>query len=123
MYCVFQDERGKDDSGQGRSTNDEKKGTGKGKNMIKGTVETTVLLYGDEADVEVHFGFYPYCPPPRCSNHDDPRFSDPGSPEEVEIYRVLTLGGTDVLPDLDAESLADVEESALERGREMHSDG
>jgi len=56
----------------------------------------TLYDEGDrEIPVNVEYAYRPGRPPPRCSDPDDPRFSDPGSPERVLVLRVFDGAGKD----------------------------
>ena len=45
-------------------------------------------------EIEMEGSFKPARPAPRCSNPDDPRFSDDGDPAEVEIIEAHFVDGS-----------------------------
>ena len=53
----------------------------------KGTLmnRMKVTIY-HEFQMQIEGSYSPARPAPHCQDHDDPRFSDPGDPEEHEIH-------------------------------------
>lgn len=50
-------------------------------------IRVPLLLVRDETEYEAvaHCHYTPARPAPHCSDHDDPRFSDPGDSEELDV--------------------------------------
>lgn len=65
--------------------------------------------------------YQPYRPAPRCSNHDDPAFSDPGDEEQLDILEVLLPTGEDLAETIDLldawDKVQSVAESCLARDK------
>ena len=90
--------------------------------MYDTTFSTTVEVEGREIDVVVHYTFSPGRPAPPCSNPSDPRFSDPGDAEDVEVYEVRDYEGVDITDRLDDATMGYLDEQAGEAGREAMQD-
>lgn len=90
--------------------------------MYDTTFSTTVEVEGREIDVVVHYTFSPGRPAPPCSNPSDPRFSDPGDAEDVEVYEVRDMDGVDITDKLDDATMGYLDEMAGETGRHRMED-
>lgn len=44
-----------------------------------------------EVEIEIDYDYTPERPAPACQDHDSPRFSDSGDPEELEITEMHIL--------------------------------
>jgi|GEM_PF-6193913 len=75
---------------------------------------------GGEVPVTVAYEYCSGRPPSRCSDPDDPRYADPGSPERVLVLRVLDGAGKDQGQAV-ARALEE-DESFLEAVREHEAD-
>ena len=72
-------------------------------------------------DITVEYDYYPGYEAPACQNHDDPRYSDPGSPPYVENLRVLLndiddTDLTELIEEYFPKTYAQLENMAYEKG-------